>query len=227
MNLEKKGLGIEGMQEIRHSMELKNGGMHEFTFPHYPHLKPVKKLLAFSSVHFLNRRWITVASSPYSEVIYLMSDTFRNALLLASVSIGIVIIATLVLLRINKARPPHRSATSGRRRCWSPQEAGDDINGVPHYLAMIDSAFHHRRKPETVRPLRPEEGGRHRQALLPGLPEHERMFYLDIVEECFRKGQIVTGGPRVDIHGSPTSSTSAPSLIDSKGGWTTWSSAVD
>ncbi len=221
MKLEKKGYGIEGIQEIRHAMELKNDGMHVFTFPHYPKPKPVKKLLAFSSVHFLNRRWVTVATSPYSEVIYLMSDTFRNALLLGSVSIGIVIIATLVLLRINKAR-----ATASERNKWAEKvlvahkRLETIFNGVPHYLTMIDSAFFitdvNQRLCDLYGMKREDVIDKHCSL---DFSDNERICYLDIVEECFRSGHIITERDRrVDIHGKPFFfDISAIPLIDNKG----------
>ncbi len=119
LKMEKQGYSISGIQTVRRAMELKNDGMYEFTFPHYPNLKPVKKLFAFSSVHFLNRRWVTVATSPYSEVIYLMSDTFRNALLLGSVSIGFVHHRHAGPCCASTRRGSrHRSATSGRNGSW-------------------------------------------------------------------------------------------------------------
>jgi len=221
MKMEKQGYSVEGLQTVRRAMELKNDGMYEFTFPHYPKPKPVKKLLAFSSVHFLNRRWITVATSPYSEVIYLMSDTFRNALLLGSVSIGFVIIATLVLLRINKAR-----ATASERNKWAERvliahkRLETIFNGVPHYLAMIDSAFFmvdvNQRLCDLYGKKREEVIDRHCSL---DFSENERMCHLAIVEECFKTGQIVTErDTRVDIQGKPYFfDISAIPLYDNKG----------
>ncbi len=221
MKLEKQGVNVKGMQEIKHAMELKNDGMYEFFFPHYPSPRPVKKLLAFSSVHFLNRRWVTVASSPYSEVISLMSGTFRNTILLGSVSIWFVIIATLVLLRINKAR-----ATASERNKWAERvlvahkRLETIFNGVPHYLAMIDAAF----TMVDVNERLCELYGKRREDVIDkhcslDFPESERMCNLKIVEQCFRTGQIVTErDQRVDIHGKPYFfDISAIPLYDNKG----------
>jgi hypothetical protein len=133
--LKKKGVKISGVDEIRQAMELKNDGMYEFTFPNYPDTKPIRKLLAFSSVHFLNRRWITIATSPYKEVISLMSGTFNNTLVLGSVSIGFVIVATITMLRINRAR-----AAASERNKWADRvlvahkRLETIFNGVPHYI---------------------------------------------------------------------------------------------
>ncbi|MBN2297467.1 MAG: PAS domain S-box protein [Deltaproteobacteria bacterium] len=206
LDMEKKGYNISGIQDIRHGMELKNDGMYELIFPHYPSNLPTKKLLAFSSVHFLNRRWITVATSPYSEVIYLMSDTFRNTLILGSASIGFVIIATLVLLRINKAR-----ATASERNKWAERvliahkRLETIFNGVPHYLVMIDSAF-------TISDINQrlcDLYGKKRSDIIDkhcsiDFPEEERICHLDIVEKCFRSGSIISvRDKRVEIQGKP------------------------
>jgi len=221
MKLQKQGYAIDGIQEIKHAMELKNDGMYEFTFPHFPSPEPVKKLLAFSSVHFLNRRWVTVATSPYSEVIYLMSDTFRNTLILGSVSIGFVIIATLVLLRINKAR-----ATASERNKWAERvlvahkRLETIFNGVPHYLAMIDAAFTladvNQRLCDLYGVKREDVIDKHCSL---DFAENERMCNLKIVEKCFRTGQIVTErDQRVEINGKPYFfDISAIPLFDNKG----------
>ncbi|HNY66374.1 MAG TPA: cache domain-containing protein [Deltaproteobacteria bacterium] len=221
MKLQKQGYAIDGIQEIKHAMELKNDGMYEFTFPHFPSPEPVKKLLAFSSVHFLNRRWVTVATSPYSEVIYLMSDTFRNTIILGSVSIGFVIIATLVLLRINKAR-----ATASERNKWAERvlvahkRLETIFNGVPHYLAMIDAAFTladvNQRLCDLYGVKREDVIDKHCSL---DFAENERMCNLKIVEKCFRTGQIVTErDQRVEINGKPYFfDISAIPLFDNKG----------
>jgi PAS domain S-box-containing protein len=221
MKLQKQGDNIEGIREIRHAMEVKNDGMYELYFPHYPNPQPVKKLLAFSSVHFLNRRWITVTSSPYSEVIYLMSGTFRNTLILGSVSIAFVIIATLVLLRINKAR-----ATASERNKWAERvlvahkRLETIFNGVPHYLAMIDSAFTmadvNQRLCDLYGVKREDVIDKHCSL---DFAENERMCNLKIVEKCFRTGQIITErDQRVDIRGKPYFfDLSAIPLFDNKG----------
>lgn len=221
LHMEKQGYVISGMQTIRHAMELMNDGMYEFTFPHYPSPKPVKKLLAFSSVHFLNRRWITVASSPYSEVIYLMSDTFRNTLVLGSASIGFVIIATLVLLRINKARAAASERNKWAERVLVAHKRLETIfNGVPHYLAMVDSAFIMIDVNERLCDLY----GKKRDDIIDkhcslDFPDGERICHLNIVEKCFQSKQIVTERDRrVEINGKPYFfDISAIPLFDTKG----------
>jgi len=221
LKLQRQGHSISGLQTIRHAMEIMNDGMFEFTFPHYPDQKPVKKLLAFSSVHFLNRRWITVATSPYSEVIYLMSDTFRNTLILGSASIWFVIIATLVLLRINKARTAASERNKWAERVLIAHKKLETIfNGVPHYLAMIDSAFViadvNQMLCDLYRKKREDVIDKH---CLVDFPENERMCHLSIVEKCFKTGQIVTERDRrVEIHGKPYFfDISAIPLFDNKG----------
>jgi PAS domain S-box-containing protein len=206
LDMEKKGHSISGIQDIRHGMELKNDGMYEFTFPHFPNEVPIKKLLAFSSVHFLNRRWITAATSPYSEVIYLMSDTFRNTLVLGSASIGFVLIATIVLLRINKAR-----ATASERNKWAErvliahQRLETIFNGVPHYLAMIDSAFIIADVNQRLCDLY----GKNREEIIEkhcsvDFPENDSICHLDIVERCFKTGTIISErDKRVEILEKP------------------------
>jgi PAS domain S-box-containing protein len=206
LDMQKKGYSITGIEDIRHGMELKNDGMYEFSFPHYPNTQPIKKLLAFSSVHFLNRRWITAATSPYSEVIYLMSDTFRNTLILGSVSIGFVFIATLVLLRINKAR-----ATASERNKWADRvliahkRLETIFNGVPHYLTLIDSAFTisdvNQRLCDLYGKKRADIIDKHCSV---DFPEEERICHLDIVEQCFKTRTIITQrDKRVEIQDKP------------------------
>lgn len=208
LRIQKQGIKISGIEAIQQAMELKNDGMYEFTFPHFPESenKPVKKLLAFSSVHFLNRRWVTIASSPYSEVISLMSGTFRNTLILGSVSIGFVLIATFTMLRINKAR-----AKASERGKWAEKvlvahkRLETIFNGVPHYLAMIDAAF-------TITDINQrlcDLAGKRREDIIDkhcslDFPENERICHLKIVEQCFKSGQIVTErDTRMEIGGKP------------------------
>lgn len=221
MNLEKQGHNIRGVQDVRHGMELKNDGMYQFLFPHFPATKSVKKLLAFSSVHFLNRRWITVVTSPYSEVIHLMSDTFRNTLVLGSASIGFVAFATLVLLRINRAR-----ARAFERNKWAEavltahKRLETIFNGVPHYLAMIDAAFVitdvNQRLCELYGKRREDIIDKHSQL---DFPEGEQVCHLKIVEKCFKTRQVVTEpDTRVEIQGKPYFfDISAIPLFNSKG----------
>ena len=221
LNMERQGHSIKGIQSIKDAMELKNDGMYEFLFPHFPDSRPIKKLLAFSSVHFLNRRWITAATSPYSEVIYLMSDTFRNTLVLGSMSIGFITVATLVLLRINRAR-----ATASERNRWAEavliahKRLETIFNGVPHYLAMIDAAF-------TITDVNErlcELYGKRREDIVDkhcslDFPENERMCNSDIAAKCFTTGQIVTERDmRMEIQGKPYFfDISAIPLLNSRG----------
>jgi PAS domain S-box-containing protein len=206
IGLKKNGVKISGVEEIRQAMELKNDGMYEFTFPSYPDPEPVKKLLAFSSVHFLNRRWVTIATSPYSEVISLMSGTFRNTLVLGSVSIGFVLIATITMLRINRAR-----AAASERNIWADKvlvahkRMETIFNGVPHYLAMIDAAF-------TITDINQrlcDLYGLRREDVIDkhcslDFSESERICHTRLVEQCFKTGEIVTQlDTRVDIGGKP------------------------
>ncbi len=206
IGLKKNGVKISGVEEISQAMELKNDGMYEFTFPNYPDPEPVKKLLAFSSVHFLNRRWVTIATSPYSEVISLMSGTFRNTLVLGSVSIGFVLIATITMLRINRAR-----AAASERNIWADKvlvahkRMETIFNGVPHYLAMIDAAF-------TITDINQrlcDLYGLRREDVIDkhcslDFSESERICHTRLVEQCFRSGEIVMQlDTRVDIGGKP------------------------
>ena len=169
-------------------MTLKNDGMYEFIFPSYPEKDPTKKLLAYSSVHFLNRRWVTISTSPYSEVISLMSGTFRNTLTLGSVSIGFVLIATIIMLRINRAR-----AGASERNKWADKvlvahkRMETIFNGVPHYLAMIDAAF-------TITDINQrlcDLYGMRREDVIDkhcslDFPENERICNTKLVERCFK-----------------------------------------
>ncbi|HOS96606.1 MAG TPA: cache domain-containing protein, partial [Deltaproteobacteria bacterium] len=206
IGLKKNGVKISGVEEIRQAMELKNDGMYEFTFPNYPDPEPVKKLLAFSSVHFLNRRWVTIATSPYSEVISLMSGTFRNTLVLGSVSIGFVLIATITMLRINRAR-----AAASERNIWADKvlvahkRMETIFNGVPHYLVMIDAAF-------TITDINQrlcDLYGLRREDVIDkhcslDFSESERICHTRLAEQCFKTGEIVTQlDTRMDIGGKP------------------------
>ncbi|HPI91588.1 MAG TPA: cache domain-containing protein [Deltaproteobacteria bacterium] len=206
IGLKKQGIKISGVDTIRQAMELKNDGMYEFVFPNYPDTKPVRKLLAFSSVHFLNRRWVTITTSPYSEVIDLMSGTFSNTLILGSVSIGFVLIATITMLRINRAR-----AAASERNKWADRvlvahkRMETIFNGVPHYLVMIDAAF-------TITDINQrlcDAYGLRREDIIDkhcslDLAEGERLCHTKLVEQCFKSGEIVTErDTRVDIGGKP------------------------
>ena len=140
MNMKKENIRIQGVEEVRQEMEVKNNGSCEIVFPHYPNGELTRKLLAFSSVHFLNRRWVTVVTSPYREVVYLMQGTFKNTLTLGSVSIAFIVIATLFVLRINRAR-----TKAAERNRWADQvllghkRLETVFNGVPHFLATVDN----------------------------------------------------------------------------------------
>ncbi|HON94190.1 MAG TPA: cache domain-containing protein [Deltaproteobacteria bacterium] len=206
IGLKKQGFKMSGIDEIRQAMELKNDGMHEFVFPNYPDVKPVKKLLAFSSVHFLNRRWVAIATSPYSEVISLMSGTFGNTLVLGSVSIGFVLIATIAMLRINRAR-----AAASERNKWADKvlvahkRMETIFNGVPHYLAMIDAAFTiadvNQRLCDLYGLRREEIIDKHCSL---DFAESDRICHTRLVEQCFKTGEIVTQlDTRVDIDSKP------------------------
>ncbi|HDP26393.1 MAG TPA: sensor histidine kinase [Deltaproteobacteria bacterium] len=206
LDMKKQGIKTAGVETIRNSMELKNDGRYEFIFPHYPEQTPTKKLLAFSSVHFLNRRWVTVTTSPYSEVISLMSGTFRNTLVLGSVSISFVLIATFIMLRINKAR-----AKASERNKWADRvlvahkRLETIFNGVPHYLALIDSAFTfadvNQRLCDLYGKKRDEIIDKHCSL---DFTENERLCHLDIVEKSFQTGRIVTETDRrKEINGKP------------------------
>jgi len=139
LKMKNSGIPIQGIEEVRQEMEVKNSGSSEIVFPHYPNGELTKKLLAFSSVHFLNRRWVTVVTSPYREVVYLMQGTFKNTLTLGSVSIAFIVIATLFLLRINRAR-----TKADERNRWADQVLTAHkrleaiFNGVPHFLVTVD-----------------------------------------------------------------------------------------
>jgi len=206
LRLKKENIRVSGVDTLQQAMELKNDGRYEFVFPHFPDNEPVRKLLAFSSVHFLNRRWVTIATSPYSEVISLMSGTFRNTLVLGSVSIGFVLLATITMLRINRAR-----AQASERSKWADEvlvahkRLETIFNGVPHYLMMIDDAF-------TITDINQrlcDLYGKRREDLLDkhcelDFPETERICRLGLVEKCFRSGSLVTErDTRIEIGGKP------------------------
>ncbi len=206
ISLKKDNYRLSGVDAIRDAMPLKNDGMYEFTFPNYPDKEPVKKLLAYSSVHFLNRRWVTISTSPYSEVISLMSGTFRNTLVLGSVSIGFVLIATIVMLRINRAR-----AGAAERNIWADKvlvahkRMETIFNGVPHYLAMIDAAFTitdiNQRLCDLYGLKREDVIDKHCSL---DFAENERICNTRLVEQCFRSGQVITErDTRRDIGGKP------------------------
>jgi len=221
IGLKKQNLKISGVDAIRDAMSLKNDGMYEFVFPSYPEKDPVKKLLAYSSVHFLNRRWVTISTSPYSEVISLMSGTFRNTLVLGSMSIGFVLIATITMLRINRAR-----AAASERNKWADKvlvahkRMETIFNGVPHYLAMIDAAF-------TIADINQrlcDLYGLRREDVIDkhcslDFSEAERICNTKLVEQCFKTAQVITErDTRMDINGKPYFfDMSAIPLFGSKG----------
>ncbi len=221
IGLKKQGLKISGVDAIQDAMTLKNDGMHEFIFPSYPEKEPAKKLLAFSSVHFLNRRWVTISTSPYREVISLMSGTFRNTLMLGSVSIGFVLIATIIMLRINRAR-----AGASERNKWADKvlvahkRMETIFNGVPHYLAMIDAAFTitdiNQRLCDLYGLKREDVIDKHCSL---DFSENERICNTRLVEKCFKSAGIVTErDTRMDILGKPYFfDMSAIPLFGSKG----------
>ena len=221
IGLKKQGYKISGVDTIRDAMALKNDGMYEFTFPSYPEKEPAKKLLAYSSVHFLNRRWVTISTSPYREVISLMSGTFRNTLTLGSVSIGFVIIATIIMLRINRAR-----AGASERNKWADKvlvahkRMETIFNGVPHYLAMIDAAFTitdiNQRLCDLYGLKREDVIDKHCSL---DFSENERICNTKLVERCFKSAQIVTErDTRMEIVGKPYFfDMSAIPLFGSKG----------
>jgi PAS domain S-box-containing protein len=221
IGLKKQGYKISGVDTIRDAMALKNDGMYEFIFPSYPEKEPTKKLLAFSSVHFLNRRWVTISTSPYREVISLMSGTFRNTLMLGSVSIGFVLIATIIMLRINRAR-----AGASERNKWADKvlvahkRMETIFNGVPHYLAMIDAAFTitdiNQRLCDLYGMKREDVIDKHCSL---DFSENERICNTKLVERCFKSAQIVTQrDTRMEIVGKPYFfDMSAIPLFGSKG----------
>jgi PAS domain S-box-containing protein len=221
IGLKKQGYKISGVDTIRDAMALKNDGMYEFIFPSYPEKEPAKKLLAYSSVHFLNRRWVTISTSPYREVISLMSGTFRNTLTLGSVSIGFVIIATIIMLRINRAR-----AGASERNKWADKvlvahkRMETIFNGVPHYLALIDAAFTitdiNQRLCDLYGLKREDVIDKHCSL---DFSENERICNTKLVERCFKSAQIVTErDTRMDIVGKPYFfDMSAIPLFGSKG----------
>jgi PAS domain S-box-containing protein len=221
IGLKKEGYTISGVDTIRDAMALKNDGMYEFIFPNYPDKEPMKKLLAYSSVHFLNRRWVTISTSPYSEVISLMSGTFRNTLTLGSVSIGFVIIATIIMLRINRAR-----AGASERNKWADKvlvahkRMETIFNGVPHYLALIDAAFTitdiNQRLCDLYGMKRKDVIDKHCSV---DFSENERICNTKLVERCFKSAQIVTErDTRMEILGKPYFfDMSAIPLFGSKG----------
>ncbi len=194
MMMRKQGIDIQGIEEVRRAMVLKNDGMYEIVFPHYPTGEIMRKLLAFSSVHFLNRRWVTVTTSPYSEVVYLMSGTFRVTFILGAVSIAFVIVATLIMLRINKAR-----AKADARSRWADEvlvahkRLETIFDGVPHYLVMIDTDYIIR----DVNQMYCDLHGMRAQDLIGEVyydlfPPRACLCEKDVVDECMRTGAVKT-----------------------------------
>jgi len=192
--MEKQALKASGMDTIRQGMENKNDGMYEFIFPHYPRQELTKKLLAFSSVHFLNRRWITVATSPYSEVIYLMSGTFRNTMTLGAASIGFVLIATFFMFRINKARTKADERNKWADRVLVAHKRLETIfDGIPHYLVMVDSGFFITEINQQYCDLY----GKERHELIGNhctddFSKDRSPCLTDIIERCFKSGKVIS-----------------------------------
>ncbi|MEA3221690.1 MAG: cache domain-containing protein [Thermodesulfobacteriota bacterium] len=142
MEMKKEGVKGAGVECLIQGIKIKDEGTCEILFPHYPSNVLTKKLVAFSSVHFLNRRWITVASSPYKEVVSLMSGTFRNTLALGSVSISFIFAATFVMLRINRARiKAHEGNKWANKVLLEHKRLQTIFNGVPHYLVMVNQGY--------------------------------------------------------------------------------------
>jgi len=142
MEMKKKGVKVAGVEGLSQGIKVKDEGTCEILFPHYPSDILTKKLIAFSSVHFLNRRWITVVSSPYKEVVSLMSGTFRNTLALGSVSISFIFAATFVMLRINRERiKAHEGNKWANKVLLEHKRLQTIFNGVPHYLVMINQGY--------------------------------------------------------------------------------------
>ncbi|MEA2102022.1 MAG: ATP-binding protein [Thermodesulfobacteriota bacterium] len=221
LDLQKNKAMISGVEDIWHGMEFKNDGMYEFVFPHFPSKEPTHKFLAFSSVHFLNRRWITVVTSPYSELVHLMSGTFKNTMVLGSVSIGFVLIALLTMLRINRARVVVYERNKWAERVLLAHKRLETIfNGVPHYLAMIDSAFTisdvNQRYCDLYGMRRQDILGRHCDA---DFSKNARICHSDIIERCFTETKVVTeNSRRVEIGDKPYFfEISAIPLLDAEG----------
>ncbi len=193
LEMEKKCIDISGVEDIWRAMEIKDEGMYEYTFTHYPTEVITKKLLAFASVHFLNRRWITVVCSPYSDVVYLMSGTFRNTLILGSVSIFLVIGATIFLLRMNKARVKAYERSIWADKVFVAHKRMEAIfNGVPHYLVMIDSHFlisdiNQRFCNVCMKPPAYFIG----KHCYKDFPSKERICHYNLIQECFKTGKIL------------------------------------
>ncbi len=213
--------GVSGLMEIRRGMELKNGGTYQFVFPHYPDDEPVHKLLAFSSAHFLNKRWITVVTAPYSEVIALMAGTFRNTLVLGSGSVALVILVTIVVLGINKDR-----VRAYERNKWADKmlvahrRLQTVFNALPHYLIMIDSAFTitdiNQRYCELFGLQRSDFIDKH---CLVDLDKAVRPCRAELVEQVFRSGELMSEREvHLEINGRPyLFDISAIPLHDSNG----------
>ncbi len=206
LEMERQGLDTSGIRAVRQGMELKNDGMYEYIFPHYPAPQPVKKLLAFSSAHFLNKRWITVVTSPYSEVIALMSGTFRNTTILGSASVALVIIATIVALRINRDRArAHERNKWAERILVAHRRLETVFNAMPHYMAMIDAAF----VIVDINQMYCDLYGRDRRDFidkhcLVDFEPAERICHTDLLEACFKTGQVISDRERrIEIHGKP------------------------
>jgi PAS domain S-box-containing protein len=150
-----------------------------------------------------------------------MSGTFRNTLILGSVSIGFVLIATIIMLRINRAR-----AGASERNKWADKvlvahkRMETIFNGVPHYLAMIDAAF-------TITDINQrlcDLYGMRREDVIDkhcslDFSENERICNTKLVEKCFKSAQIVTErDTRMEIVGKPYFfDMSAIPLFGSKG----------
>ncbi|MCD6571145.1 MAG: PAS domain-containing protein [Deltaproteobacteria bacterium] len=221
MEIKRQGSKAIGVEELIQGMKVKNEGTYEISFPHYPSNILTKTLVSFSSVHFLNRRWLTVVTSPYKEVVYLMSGTFRNTLTLGSVSICFIFAATFVMLRINRARIKAYERNRWANKVLLEHKRLQTIfNGVPHYLVMINSGFIitdiNQRYCNLYEKSAQEFIGKHCHYVLRG-----RRSPCDncLAKQSFRSGDVIRDKERhVEIEGKPYfMDISAIPLFGSKG----------
>jgi PAS domain S-box-containing protein len=221
MEMKKRGFDAKGAEELIRNIKIKTEGTSEIIFPHYPTNEPTKRLVAFSSVHFLNRRWITVVSSPYREVVHLMSGTFRNTLTLGSVSICFIFAATFVMLRINRARTKASERNIWADRVFLEHKRLQTIfNGIPHYLVMVNSDLIiidiNQRFCSLYGKTQQDLIGKHCYAVFYG---ENSPFNEDFVRETFLSGEVVRDKERhVEVMGKPyIMDVSAIPLYGSKG----------
>ncbi len=162
-----------------------------------------------------------MVSSPYSEVVHLMTGTFRNTLTLGSVSICFIFAVTFVMLRINRARVKAYERNKWADRVFLEHKRLQTIfNGIPHYLVMVNSDLIiidiNQRFCSLYGKTQQELIGKHCYAIFHGENSPCREIF---VRKSFLSGEVVRDKERhVEIMGRPyIMDVSAIPLYGSKG----------